>query len=130
MLDLNALVLEQAFRSGQKPPATLSRKEQLTGLLNYMGYATGSGLLSVRQLEALRAEIENLASQREISSGNYLHSIRYLERSAGWCRASAARDFGPVMRHYQSVEPLSGGLVDHLLRGSVALPLRRGSRCW
>ena len=27
------------------------------------------------------------------------------------------------MRHYQPVEPQAGGLVDHLLRGSVALPL-------
>src|SRR5207253_5979108 len=68
-------------------------------------------------------EVENLSGQREIPSARYLQSIRYLERSAGWCRSTAGRDFGPVMRHYQPVEPAAGGLVDHLLRGSVALPL-------
>ena len=123
MLDLNAMVLEQAFRSGQKPPGTLSRNQQLAGLVDYIGYAAGAGLLSVRQMEALRAEIGDLGGQREIPAGKYLQSIRYLERSAGWCRATAARDFGPVVRHYQPVEPQAGGLVDHLLRGSVALPL-------
>jgi Pyruvate phosphate dikinase, AMP/ATP-binding domain len=123
MLDLNAVVLEQAFRAGQKPSATLSRRQQLASLADYIGYAAGSGLLSVRQMEALRAEIAALNGQREIAAGKYLQSIRYLERSAGWCRATAARDFGPVMRQYQPVEPQAGGLVDHLLRGSVALPL-------
>ena len=123
MLDLNAVVLEQAFRAGQKPESTLSRRQQLASLADYIGYAGGAGLLSVRQMEALRAEIKTLDGQREIPAGKYLQSIRYLERSAGWCRSTAARDFGPVMRHYQPVEAAAGGLVDHLLRGSVALPL-------
>jgi hypothetical protein len=123
MLDLNAVVQEQAFRSGQKPPGTLTRRQQLAGVADDIGYAAGAGLLSVRQVDALRAEIAALDDQREMPTGRYLQSIRYLERSAGWCRATAARDFGPVMRHYQPVEPQAGGLVDHLLRGSVALAL-------
>jgi len=123
MLDLNAVVLETAFRSGQKPTGSVSRKEQLASLQHYIGYATGAGLLSMREMDALRAEIDNLNSQREVPSGKYLQLIRYLERSAGWCRSTVARDFGPVMRHYQPAEPLAAGLVDHLLRGSVALPL-------
>ena len=121
LLDLNAIVQEQAFRSGQKPAGT--RRQQLASLNDYVGYAAGAGLLSIRQMEALRAEIAVLNGQREMAAGKYLQSIRYLERSAGWCRSTAARDFGPVMRHYQSAEPLAGGLVDHLLRGSVALAL-------
>src|SRR6185295_18612736 len=44
-------------------------------------------------------------------------------RSAGWSKATVARNFGPVARHYQPVEPVAGALMDHLLRGSVALPL-------
>jgi hypothetical protein len=123
MLDLNALVLEQAFRSGQKPAAQASRRQQLAGLLAYMSYATGAGLLSRRELVALRKETAALDPESEVPASRYLQSIRYLERSAGWCRAAVARDFGPVSRHYQEVEPLAGGLVDHLLRGSVALPL-------
>jgi len=123
LLDLNALVLEQAFRSGQKPAAQASRRQQLAGLLEYVRYATGAGLLSLRELDALRAEVETLDRGGEAPAERYLQSIRYLERSAGWCRATAARDFGPVSQHYQGIEPLAGGLVDHLLRGSVALPL-------
>ena len=125
MLDLNAVVLEQAFRSGQKPlGCAVAQSSNWQDLLDYFGYAAGAGLLSLRQLEALRAEARRCWSgQREMPAGKYLQSIRYLERSAGWCRATAARDFGPVMRHYQPVEPQAGGLVDHLLRGSVALPL-------
>ncbi|HJZ97641.1 MAG TPA: hypothetical protein VKE70_14125, partial [Candidatus Solibacter sp.] len=46
MLDLNALVLEQAFRSGQMPAPQAPRRQQLAGLLEYMSYATGAGLLS------------------------------------------------------------------------------------
>lgn len=123
MLDLNVIVLEQAFRSGQKPAAQASRRQQLASVLEYMSYATGAGLLSRREWDALRLEADALNHESELPAARYLQSIRYLERSAGWCRAAAARDFGPVARHYQEVEPLAGGLVDHLLRGSVALPL-------
>jgi len=123
LLDLNAVILEQAFRTGQRPGEQTSRKALLTGLVDYIRYATGAGLLSVRQLETLEAEANRLTGAAETPAADYLQAIRYLERSAGWCRATAARDFGPVSRHYQPVEPLAGGLVDHLLRGSVALPL-------
>jgi rifampicin phosphotransferase len=123
MLDLNAVVLEQAFRAGQKPAGNLSRHDQLENLRSYLGYATGAGLLSERQWEELRKEVGRLRVMHEISAKDYLQSIRYMERSAGWCRSTAARDFGPVMRHYQPAEPQAAGLVDHLLRGSVALPL-------
>jgi hypothetical protein len=123
MMDLNALVQEQAFRHAQKMPTGQTRKEQLQSLVHYMTYAAGSGLLSMRELDALKAEAGALDREQEVTALRYLRSIRYLERSAGWCRATAARDFGPVSRHYQAVEPLAGGLVDHLLRGSIALPL-------
>lgn len=123
MLDLNALLLEQAFRAGQKLPDPAPRKQQLTALLDYMRYAAGAGLLSMRELDALQAEADSIARDREVAPTRYLQSIRYLERSAGWCRATVARDFGPVSRHFQPAEPLAAGLVDHLLRGSVALPL-------
>src|SRR5205085_11926010 len=91
--------------------------------LDYARYATGAGLLSLRQLDALQAEAAALTRDRDSDPKNYLQSIRYLERSAGWCRATAAQAFGPVSRHYQDVEPIAAGLVDHLLRGSVALAL-------
>src|SRR5678816_4063221 len=82
MLDLNALVLEQAFRSGQKP-AQASRRQQLASLLEYMSYATGAGLLSRRELDALHMEADALNRDSEVPASRYLQSIRYLERSAG-----------------------------------------------
>ena len=123
MLDLNALVLEEAFLSGQRPAGQSSRRQLLASLLDYIRYATGAGLLSERQLDALQWEIAALDGEAEVPAARYLRSIRYLERSAGWCQATAARNFGPISRHYQAVEPRSGALVDHLVRGSVALPL-------
>ena len=123
MLDLNALVIEEAFRSGQRPAAQSSRRQQLASLLDYVRYATGAGLLSERQLNALQMEIAALNGEAEAPASRYLQSIRYLERSAGWAKATVARNFGPIARHYQPVEAVAGALVDHLLRGSVALPL-------
>src|SRR5437899_10827167 len=88
-----------------------------------MSYATGAGLLSLRELDALRTEAAALNHDSEVPASRYLQSIRYLERSAGWCGATAASDFGPVSRYFQEVERLAGGLVADLVRGSVALPL-------
>src|SRR6185436_11009409 len=65
MLDLNALVLEQAFRSGQKPAGQTFRRQQLAELTEYLRYATGAGLLSLRELEALRAEADAFNPLRE-----------------------------------------------------------------
>src|SRR6185295_16742490 len=112
-----------AFRSAPATQGSLSRRDQLSRLLDYFGYATGAGLLSPRQLDSLRAAVSDLLRDSSIPAGRYLRSIRYLERSGGWCRATAGREFGPVSRHYQSVAPSAGGLVDHLLRGSIALSL-------
>jgi rifampicin phosphotransferase len=123
LLDLNALVLERAILRSQKNPESATRRQQLAGLLESFRFATGGGLLSPRQFEALRTEIELLVGQNEIPADRYNQAIRYLERSAEWCRATAAQNFGPAAWHYQEVEPLATHLVDQLLRGSVALPL-------
>ena len=83
----------------------------------------GTGLLSMRELEAVKSEIGMLESQREMPAAKYLQSIRYLERSAGWCRSTAARDFGPVERHYQPMEPLAGGLVGPSVAAALCFTL-------
>lgn len=123
LLDLNALILDRAFQSDHGETKTLTRRQQLNGLLEPIRFATGAGLLSARQYEALRSEIESLDREKEVSAARYHQAVHYLERSAGWCRATVAQNFGPVARHYQEVEPEAVHLVDHLLRGSIALRL-------
>ncbi len=119
LLDLNALLQEYGFRAGAGQDGV--RRERLARLLDLLRYSTGAGLLSFRQLDALEKEIAGLPG--EVPAETYFQSIRYLARSTGWCRATVAQDFGPAAGLYEPAEPLAGGLVDHLLRGSVALPL-------
>lgn len=47
-----------------------------------------TGLLSMRQYEALDSETESLDREKEVSAVRYHQVVRYLERSAGWCRAT------------------------------------------
>jgi hypothetical protein len=122
LLDLNALLQDRAFETASHLPAA-SRRSQLHLLLDSLRYATGAGLLSMRQLEALEAEAQSLEKTPAPEAQAYYQSVRYLARSTEWCRATAAKDFGPVARHYQDVEPKAAGLVDQILRSSVALPL-------
>jgi len=126
LLDLNALVLEREFQTSQQNRGPATRRQQLASLLESVRFAVGDGLLSLRQLEVLRSEIESLIRQNEIPAERYHETIRYLERSAEWCRATVAQNFGPVSLHYQEIEPLASHLVDQLLRGSTALPLTAG----
>lgn len=122
MLDLNAVLLEQARLAGNPAPDA-SRKQLLASMGEHLRYATGAGLLSMRQLTSLSAEIAAVEQESEVPAARYLRTVRYLARSAGWCRATVSKDFGPVSRHFERAEPPAGALVDHLLRGSVALPL-------
>ncbi len=117
LLDLNGMLQEFGFRVEGVKSGT--RRERLARLVEDLRYATGAGLLSMRQLEALRKEAEGLNG--EMAAEGYFQAIRYLAKSTEWCRATAVKEFGPVTRLYQDVEPLAGGLVDHLVRGSVAL---------
>lgn len=124
LLDLAALVLENGFQLAEKRSVeNPSRRRLLAGLLDNYRYAVGAGLLSMRQLEALQSEIASLQQTGEIRSEQYYQSVRYLARSTEWCRATVAKDFEPLVRQFESVEPAAAGLVDDLVRGSPALPL-------
>jgi rifampicin phosphotransferase len=122
LLDFNELVQELGFETSSKITAT-TRRERLATLLDYVRYAVGEGLLSMREFEALRADAEKLQAAKTAEPAAYYDAVRYLGRTSEWCRATAAKDFGPVARHYEPAEPLAAPLVDHLLRGSIALPL-------
>lgn len=122
LLDFNALVQELGFQASPKLSGT-TRRDRLGHLMDHVRYALGDGLLSLRQFEALRVEAEKLLTSETAEPASYYAAMRYLGRVAEWCRATAARDFGPLARHYQPAEPLAASLLDDLLRSSIALPL-------
>jgi hypothetical protein len=122
LLDLNNLVLGRAFEWRRKPQP-VSRLDELQILSGYLRLATGAGLLSDRQWDALKTELAGLADRAELAPADYRAAIRYLSRAVEWCRATVNRDFGPLTAFYAPVEPAAAGFVDHLLRSSIALPL-------
>jgi len=122
LLDLSRAVQDRAFDL-RRPPSIVSRKAMIAHWIDHARMAAGGGLLSFRQLEALEAEARLLSGRNAVEAPAYRASLRYLSRSAEWCRATAARDFGPVVQHYLPVEPKAKGLIDHLLRSSAALPM-------
>ncbi|MDX2151823.1 MAG: PEP/pyruvate-binding domain-containing protein [Bryobacteraceae bacterium] len=122
LLDFNALLQEAAF-AARIDLKGASRRQLLGHVRDHFRYALGAGLLSPRQYDALDGEIRTLESRREVSPGEWFQAVKYLTRSAEWTRAAVARDFGPVSRLYTPIEPAARALVDHLVRGSMALPL-------
>lgn len=101
------------------------RTELLGRAKSLVEIAVGTGLLSRRQLEAFRGEWTQLSGAQRIGGREYLMHMRYLARSLEWCRATVAKEYQPLVNHLEPAEPKAGQLVDHLLRGSVALPLAR-----
>lgn len=122
LLDFQAALAERAFELSRMSPGS-TRRARIEHLHHHLRYAFGEGLLSARQIEALRSELSNLTAKPELPAETYSASVRYLARSVEWCRATAVRDFGPVARHWQDAEPQARSLLDHLLRGSIALSL-------
>ena len=124
LMDLAALVLENAFQiEAGRVIENPTRRRLLTNLLDHFRYAVGAGLLSMRQFDALQSEIESLLRSGEIGAEPYYQSVRYVARSTEWCRATVAKDFGPLVGLFDDFEPAATGLPDHLLRASTALPL-------
>ncbi|MEP7362850.1 MAG: PEP/pyruvate-binding domain-containing protein [Acidobacteriota bacterium] len=121
LLDWNEAILDHAFAM-TKPQA--STRRDLLGLQRqWFAMATGAGLLSMRQYDALHAELGEAVSRTEWDPEAWRRMVLYVARAAEWSRATVARDFGPVGRHWGAVEPVAVTIVDHLLRSSVALPM-------
>ncbi|MCC6292656.1 MAG: hypothetical protein IT164_08425 [Bryobacterales bacterium] len=121
LLDWNAAILEHAFT--MKKPEARTRREMLERQRQWFALAAGAGLLSMRQYDALHAELGAMVARPEWEPEAWRRSVQYVARAAEWSRAAVARDFGPVGRHWSAVEPLAVTIVDHLLRSSVALPM-------
>jgi hypothetical protein len=123
---LQIWLLDTVFRYGASEGApTGSRRERLAATSHWLRYATGAGLLSFRQLEAVERALAALRDDGRPSPAHYSAAIRDLQRTLEWTRAAITREFGPVQRHYLAIEPGVAGLIDELLRRSVALHLSR-----
>ncbi|MEZ5403448.1 MAG: PEP/pyruvate-binding domain-containing protein [Bryobacteraceae bacterium] len=120
LMDLNNMIQEKAFEL-RRPPSIASRREMLAHWYEHVRLAAGAGLVSDRQLGALRGELDAGLKSQRAPAEEYRRLLRYLNRAVEWCRATVQRDFGPVAEHYGAFEPASRGLVDSLLRGSAAL---------
>ena len=121
LLDWNTAILEHAF--SMKKPMAKTRRELLGLQRQWFAMATGAGLLSMRQYDALHAELGEAVSKPEWDPESWRRMVQYVSRAAEWSRATVARDFGPVGRHWGEVEPVAVTIVDHLLRSSLALPM-------
>lgn len=121
LLDWNAAILEHAFT--MKKPESRTRRELLERQRQWFAMAAGAGLLSMRQYDALHAELGETVSRPEWEPETWRRMVQYIARAAEWTRATVARDFGPVGQHWAAVEPTAVTIVDHLLRSSVALPM-------
>lgn len=126
LADLQLWLLDSVFRYGAAEGAPAgTRRERLAATRHWIRLATGAGLLSFRQMEALEEMISGLVAGGEVSAEAYDEAIRGVNRSLEWARASVMREFGPVQRHYLAIEPAAAELLDDLLRRSVALHLSR-----
>jgi hypothetical protein len=122
LLDLNVLIQEKGFETARAPEQA-TRAGLVANLLDHLRYVLGAGLLSKRQFDALDRELRSLSNGASISAQQYHAVIAYVAHSPEWCRTAAARDFAPLVDLYEPVEPKARALLDHLVRGSVALPL-------
>jgi hypothetical protein len=123
---LQIWLLDTVFRYGASEGApTGSRRERLAATSHWLRYATGAGLLSFRQLEAVEPLWPPCETTGAPAPPRYSAAIRDLQRTLEWTRAAITREFGPVQRHYLAIEPGVAGLIDELLRRSVALHLSR-----
>lgn len=120
LIDANGMIQERAF-AVFKPHAGTSRTAQLQRLFDDLRFVTGAGLLSLRQWGELEKEMRLLLAKASHDPASYRRSLLYLANAAEWSRAAAAKEFGPVARHWTRVEPEAAPLVDSVLRGSMAL---------
>lgn len=128
-LDLAGLqlwLLDTVFRYGAAEGAPGgTRRERIAAVRHWAALATGAGLLSFRQLDALDQLISTLLAGDTLDVADYDEAVRDLNRSLEWARASVMREFGPVQRHYLAIEPAVAEFIDDILRRSVALHLSR-----
>lgn len=97
----------------------LSRQEGLSLLDTLLTAAGHLGILSVRELSTIRAELVDAGR----STTTYVAAVGRLSRVLMWARARVLADLGLALPRYQSLEPRAIHVVDDILRSGVVLPL-------
>ncbi len=116
-------LLELAFHNGSQPSKASTRRARLEEVHAYLKLAAAAGWHSQRQLEALETELRKGLAQQELDASSYEQLISYLEGGLEWARATVEMTVGETQSYFSTIEPLSAGLSDDLLRRSILLPL-------
>jgi hypothetical protein len=116
-------IQELAFRHGSQPSRAATRQARLVEAGAWLRLSAGGGWLSMRQLEALQAELDRALAVKELEAKNYEALTSYLEGAVEWARATTVWTVGEAEERFSVIEPLAAGLSDELLRRSVVLPL-------
>lgn len=117
-----AVAFAEATRWIQLEPAA-TRAELLQTALDLVDAAYGTGWLTGREREALRAATTDLLALSSPTGARYLQTVRYLAGAADWGLAALTQSFGPALERYAAVEPLGKRFPDDTVRGSLMLPL-------
>jgi hypothetical protein len=100
------------------PGAT--RRERLTWLQASVEAVYGAGLLSARQLQALRQAFARL-SEDQVPLETYKTELDYLARVPGWATQWLRFHFQDTVRHFVTIEPQTDLFIQDQLRGSPLL---------
>ncbi len=98
----------------------LSRAERLSLLDNGLTALYGVGLLSTRQLQAARAELDGLRD-KGLQAGDYKRGLDYVAHVPAWASRHFSFHFGEAVERWKAIEPLSDLFSQDHLRGSPLL---------
>jgi len=121
MLDTSLAVESELFTLGgavEKAVAGLTRGARLAVLNERLGALYGVGLLSRRQLEAMRAEIKRVTERKNLSVGEYKAALDYLALVPNWGTQALRQFFGAAMVTFSEIEPKADLFIQDYLRGS------------
>ncbi|NIQ38792.1 MAG: hypothetical protein GTN81_09400 [Proteobacteria bacterium] len=123
MLDLSLELEREVFRAGNVLLENLgetTRRERLFWLQNTVTALYGIGLISSRELQALR---QSLASLTKFSptSDTYKSELEYLARASEWGNRRLSFEFSGTVEHLATIEPLARRYMHDRLHGSPLL---------
>jgi hypothetical protein len=124
-----SLVLErEAYALGNQLIGTSGRTSRATrlGWLRHLGAALhATGLLSDRQWQAVRSELDRLMGKDSLSITEYYAGLYYLARISQWSQRSLEFHFATTVKRWQQLTHLAQSYVPDRLRSSPLLPFTR-----
>jgi hypothetical protein len=107
----------------QAPQADRATRLQWLRSLGMSLYA--SGMLSLRQWDAVDQRISELEASATPPVEDYYNALRYLARVPQWAQRALEFQFGPTVEQWLDLTPLASHLVPDRLRGSPLLSYTR-----